>query len=150
MINKKIITIIIAISFAIIVKMFLFDIIKVDGNSMLPNLKNNEIAVIKKTLNTYKRFDIVVIKIDGKTYVKRIVGLPAETIEYINNGLYINGEKITENFDHSTTKDFTTFSDNTIPKNYYFVIGDNRSNSMDSRIFGLINIEDIVGRVVLH
>ena len=48
MINKKIITIIIAISFAIIVKMFLFDIIKVDGNSMLPNLKNNEIAVIKK------------------------------------------------------------------------------------------------------
>lgn len=100
-----------------------------------------------------KRFDIIVFSIEGKYFVKRIIGLPGEQVEYRQNHLYINGEEMSEeNYIHTVTKDFTlkevTFQ-NIIPENSYFVMGDNRSHSMDSRIMGFVEFKSIHGKLAL-
>ena len=81
--------------------------------------------------------------------IKRVVGLPGETIEYKDNFLYVNGEKYKEKFlgDEVITEDFSLkeLGYDKIPKGYYLVLGDNRENSKDSRSFGLVKEKDIVG-----
>ena len=94
-----------------------------------------------------ERFDIVVIE-TGDTYlIKRIIGLPGEIIEYKKGVLYINGKKMKDPYyKKNNTTDFESVK---IPKGHYFVMGDNRSNSIDSRIIGVIDKEDIIGTTKL-
>ena len=110
-------------------------------------VKNNQLLLLKKYDKKISRFDIVVIKVNGNKLVKRVIGLPGEHIEYKDNKLYVNGTYVKEDFIDTTTKDFDTviFGNNSIPDNYYFVLGDNRNNSVDSRIIGLINKNEIIG-----
>lgn len=144
---KEIIPYIIIILVVVFIRSFIATPVKVDGSSMVPNLEDKDILILNKLDKNYKRFDIVVVEYNGTKLVKRIVGLPEEHVEYKNNKLYVNGKVIKENFIDKETKDFTInyLGYNKIPKNYYFVIGDNRQNSMDSRMIGFINKEDIVG-----
>ena len=133
----------------VLFRTFIATPVKVDGESMVSTLNNNDILILNKLDKKYERFDIVVINYNKSKLVKRIIGLPGENIEYIENELYINGKKI-EDKTTARTGNFTLkelYDIDVIPDGYYFVMGDNRTNSLDSRDYrvGLINKKDIVG-----
>ena len=137
---KEYLPYVIIIIIIILIRSFIVTLVRVDGNSMVDTLHNGEILVLNKLDRNYKRFDIVVIKYNNERLVKRIIGLPGEQIRYRNNNLYVNGKKIEEKFIKENTENFnlTELGYNKIPKDCYFVVGDNRNNSLDSRYIGLI------------
>lgn len=149
--NKKIIIILFGIIIMIIIKQNFLDLARVTGNSMLPNLKNNNFVLVLKNNKTYNRFNIIVLKVDNKMYIKRIIGLPGENIYYRDNKLYVNDIEVKENFKTSSTENFdlSEISPYTvIPNNKYLVLGDNRIDSYDSRDYGLVDINQIYGKVL--
>lgn len=113
----------------------------VNGLSMEPTLKQGDICTLEKT-ERIERFDIVVFEIDGHKNIKRVIGLPNEKIEYKDNELFVNDEKIPEpdTYNHETED----FSENIIDDCYY-VLGDNRKYSKDSRMTGCVPKSAIVG-----
>lgn len=153
----------IALAVAGIVKIFLLTLIVVDGESMMPTLEDQDRMIVNKigyTISGPDRFDIVVFNVeDGKKYIKRVIGLPGESVEYRNDQLYVNSEPIDEPYleqgkaqilDGNLTGDFS-FKDipgvttAEIPEGYILVMGDNRRNSKDSRHIGLVKQSDVIG-----
>lgn len=131
------------------------------GQSMEPTLMDGDAFLLNKVtykVSEVKRGDIIVFKYDDTKYlVKRVIGLPGEKIEFKDNILYINDEAYKEDFlpNDAITTDFKMDNikgvvDFKIPKNMYFVLGDNRNNSLDSRAIGLINKDDIVGKTSIR
>ena len=123
----------------------------VNGASMNDNLYDGEAVIINRFIYYFsdiKRFDVVVVnnKKDKDKIIKRVIGLPNETIIYRNNKLYINGEEVKTNIAFKDTEDFeyTTKADE------YFVLGDNRPVSKDSRYLGPFSKKRIMGRVDLR
>lgn len=117
---------------------------------MVPTLKDGDIMILDKIgyrINGLDRFDIVVVDYDGERIIKRVIGLPNDHVEYIDNKLYINGEYIEEEYERKDTNDFMLemIGENVIPEGKYLVLGDNRPISKDSRIIGLIDEKDIKG-----
>ena len=153
-ITKELFPYIIIIIVVVLIRSYIVTPVIVSGDSMVPTLDDKQILLLNKIdyrFNEIKRNDIVVIKVEKSEIIKRIIGLPGETIEYRNNILYINGHgyKTDYNFD---TEDFTLKSIcncETIPKDKYFVLGDNRAVSSDSRIIGLIDRKDIQGKTTI-
>ncbi len=144
---KEIAIYILIILAVILVRTFIITPVRVDGDSMNDNLKNGEILLLKKYDKSFERFDVIVFKYKNEKLVKRIIGLPGESIFYKDNKLYINGKYVEESMIDKKTYDFDLreLGFDTIPKNYYFVMGDNRTNSTDSRIIGLVSKDDILG-----
>ena len=148
---KTILSYVLIIGIAILIKLYVFSPIKVNGTSMVPTLNDGDIMILNEIgyhLGGLERFDIVVVNHDGEKIIKRVIGLPGEKVAYRNNKLYINDKEVVENFKHQDTKDFELSNLNVevIPKNYYFVVGDNRGNSKDSRSIGLIHKNKIMGK----
>ena len=134
---------------ALIINTFLFSVVVVDGPSMEPTLHNSERLIMNKIVYRFKEpgyGDIVVFHANEKDdYIKRIIGLPGDKVEFKDNKLYINDEHVVEEYlPGAQTKDFGY---SIVPKGQVFVVGDNRNNSSDSRMFGPISIDEIVGRV---
>ena len=143
---KEIISYIIIIIAALLIRTFIFTPVKVDGSSMVPTLHDGEILILKKYDKTYKRFDIVVINHNGEKLVKKIIGIPGENIKYKNNNLYVNGKKMEEPVEVETENfSLINLGYNKIPDDYYLVLGDNRYNSTDSRTIGLIHKDEVLG-----
>lgn len=144
---KEILPYIFIIIGVVLVRSFIVTPVRVDGASMMPTLKNNDILLLNKMDRSYQRFDIVVIEYNNTRLVKRIIGLPGDMIEYKNNKLYVNGKYVKEEFLSAQTDDFTIryLGENKVPKDCYFVMGDNRENSMDSRMIGFIPKKQILG-----
>lgn len=139
---------------AVILFIYIISFQQVIGPSMEPNYNEGEIYILNKIkykITKPKRFEVVVVDTESSKYmIKRIIGLPGEEIEYKDNILYINGEQIKEEFETgSITNDFNTNSLGSakIPENMYLVLGDNRGDSTDSRKFGFVSIDDIIGKV---
>ncbi|PKH12168.1 signal peptidase I [Planomicrobium sp. MB-3u-38] len=145
------------------IRFFLFEPVMVDGVSMMPTLEDGERIIVNKigyTLGEPERFDIVVFHAsEEEDYVKRIIGLPGDHIAYENDELFINGEAQEEPYlstlkeqksegNSRLTPDFTLeelLEIEEIPEGHVFVLGDNREHSTDSRIIGLVPIEEIMG-----
>ncbi|TDT51239.1 signal peptidase I [Fonticella tunisiensis] len=149
------VSIVIAAVVAFSIKTFLFDIIEVSGTSMLPTLHDKDrVAIEKITLYTkdIKRGEIVILDPGTKgrgIYIKRVIGLPGETIEIKNGNVYINGEILHENYLRSGT--YTDIDMKvTIPEDSVFVMGDNRQVSEDSRIIGPIPIKNLKGHALFR
>ena len=145
-----VIIVILVVSF----RSFIATPVRVDGDSMNDTLHNSDIFILNKLEKKYDRFDIVVINYNNTKLVKRIIGMPGENISYKDNQLYINEKKFND-IETSRTSDFSLkelFEIDKIPENYYFVMGDNRNNSLDSRDYrvGLIKKEDIVGVTIFR
>lgn len=149
---------IILIVVVLVIIVYVVSIQQVLGPSMQPNLKANDVVLIDKLKYRFtdvKRFEVVVLEYkDSKYLIKRVIGLPGDTIEYKSNILYINGNAINEDFLKSDviTNDFSLkdIGYTTIPDNMYLVLGDNRTNSMDGRDFGLIDKSQIKGKVFIR
>ncbi len=148
---KSVLSYVLVIIIALLIKMYVFSPIRVNGSSMEPTLYDGDFMILNEIgyhLNGVERFDIVVINKNGEKIIKRIIGLPGETVKYKDNKLFINDEEITEDFQHEVTHNFdlSEIDVDIIPDGYYFVLGDNRGNSKDSRMIGLINKSEIRGK----
>ena len=140
----------------VLIRSFIVTPVMVSGSSMRPNLTDKEVLLERKigyNEKSIKRFDIVVIKEGKEEIIKRIIGLPGEHVSYKNNKLYINDELVKENFKFYNTVDFNLeqiCSCSKIPEGKYLVLGDNRPVSKDSRIIGLIDKNDILGKASIR
>lgn len=144
---KECIPYFIIIVVVICIRAFFITPVRVQGTSMVPTLEDKQILLLNKWNHDYDRFQIVVLDYHGTKLVKRIVGLPKEHVSYKNEKLYINDKEVKETFQHGKTGDFKLeeLGYDEIPEGYYFVMGDNRMNSTDSRTIGLVSQEDIMG-----
>lgn len=132
----------------IIIRIFFYSPIRVNGSSMYPTLQDKEFMILNKIglQKGINRFDIVVVESNGKYIIKRVIGLPGESVMYNDNKLYINGKVVEDNYSKSETENF----ENVILKdNEYFVMGDNREVSKDSRVIGPVKIKNIKGKTNL-
>ena len=147
---KQLIPYIVIIIVVVLIRSFVVTPVIVVGDSMKPTLNEGQILILNKfdyRFNEIERYDIVVIKVGKSEIIKRVIGLPGETIEYRNNILYIDGHEETSDYNFDT-EDFTLKSIcncDKIPEDKYLVLGDNRQVSSDSRIIGLIDKKDIQG-----
>ena len=166
-----IVPIAIGLLLALLIKQFAFQFVRVDGPSMQPNLQNNERVVCLKQAKIH-RGSVVVFdangvdpQVSGKTeYVKRVIGLPGDTVEAKNGNLYVNGKKVDQSYIskserssgtgtwtlHSISQENSWVLHNgayKVPKGEYFVLGDHRSVSNDSRYWGFVPKSKIVGVV---
>lgn len=145
---KENIVFLIILTAIIITRIFFFSPIRVNGTSMYPTLQDKEFMILNKISlkQGINRFDIVVVQENNKYIIKRVIGLPGESVMYKDSKLYINGKVIEDNYSKTTTNDF----DNVVlGENEYFVMGDNRAVSSDSRIIGPVNIKNIKGKTNL-
>lgn len=146
---KELYPYVIIIIAVVLFRTFIATPVRVDGDSMNSTLKDKEIVILNKLDKSIERFDIVIIDFDGYKLVKRVIALPGESIKYEDNNLYIN-DKIMEDIRLARTADFNLseiYDITEIPEDYYFVMGDNRNNSSDSRDYriGLIHKDEIIG-----
>lgn len=126
----------------------------VSGNSMLPTLKNNDILTVNTNFTELKRGDIVIANPSvqvNRQVVKRIIGLPGDIIQIKNKELYVNDSKLVEsyvNWNKESAVDIKLHTLLKIPRNCYFILGDNRAVSIDSRTYGPVSVKNILGKVL--
>lgn len=129
----------------------------VKGQSMFPTLENNNGIVVTKT-TSIDRFDMIVFDApdEDTKYVKRVIGVPGDSVEMIDDILYVNGKPYEEEYVNrdvefdQITEDFSledVAGVTKVPEGHFFVLGDNRTRSKDSRRFGLISEDSVVGEV---
>lgn len=152
-------TILIALVIAVVIKVFLLDATRVSGHSMLNTLHDEDMLLVdkvSKNFTDFKRGNIVIINAPdypGRLYIKRVVGLPGDTISLNDGKVYLNGSELDEPY---TSVDYTLpeadGTEWTLLEDEYFVMGDNREEgaSNDSRNFGPIIKKDIVGHAFLR
>ena len=140
---KELIPYVVILVVVIIIRTYIATPVMVSGPSMNPTLKGKEIMILNKIDDNYKRYDIVVLHTEHGEIIKRVIALPGETIQCKDNKIYINSRKIEEDYGMGTTSDIERV---TLKDDEYFVLGDNRENSMDSRYYGPINIKNIKGK----
>lgn len=157
--------ILIALVIFLLIRTFLFAPVSVEGDSMAPTLHDADRLILNKVASI-DRFDIVVFNAPDdpeKQYIKRVIGMPGDTVEVQDEVLYVNGEAVPEEylqpelFDLSESQSFTEDFNlailtgvTEVPEGYYFLLGDNRQNSKDSRSFGFVEEEAVVGTTDLR
>jgi signal peptidase I len=149
---------------AIILRWLVVGSYEVNGDSMEPNFHNGDRLIVDKLsykVGQIKRGDVIVFHATPTDdYIKRVIGLPNDKIEYKHDQLYVNGKKVNEPYlsdykhkYHSLTEDFTLkqlTKVSRVPKGKLWVMGDNRRNSTDSRYLGFIDEDKVVGKVELR
>lgn len=139
---------IIVIIMVILIKQFVISPIIVNGESMMKTLHDKDVMILDRIsyrTKAIKRFDIVVIDEGNEYIIKRVIGMPGEEVTCDNGNIYINGKKIKDSYGYGKTDNFYY----KVPKGEYYVLGDNRENSMDSRYFGSFKKKDILGKTNL-
>ena len=136
------------IIFIIIIRMYIITPVRVDGTSMHQTLNDVDILLLYK-MAKYDRFDIVVLneEYDDEIIIKRIIGLPGETIEIRDGEIYIDEVLMPEDYGYGETSDYDKV---TLEDDEYFILGDNRLISKDSRYFGPVKKNDLMGEAVFR
>jgi signal peptidase I len=144
----------IAIGLALVIIVFLYQPVKVEGTSMAPLLSDQERIFINKFVYRFEpiqRGDVVVFwyPLDhSKSFIKRVVGLPGEAVEIRQGAVYVDGKMVPEPYVPPQYEDLSDFGPVRVPKDNYFVMGDHRISSNDSRVFGPVASRFIYGRAV--
>jgi signal peptidase I len=144
---------------AVVLIVFIYQPVKVEGTSMEPGLSDNERIFINKftyklNLGDVRRGDTVVFWYPGdtsKSYIKRVIGLPGDRIRIMHGQVYVNGSPLVEDYVAETSRDPGTWADGRevpVPRGDYFVLGDHRNSSSDSRAWGWVPRENIYGKAV--
>ena len=143
-----------AIALALVIIVFLYQPVKVEGTSMAPLLADQERIFINKFVYRFEsiaRGDVVVFwyPLDhSKSFIKRVIGLPGEMVEIREGQVYVNGSLLAEPYVPPQYEDANDFGPMRVPANQYFVMGDHRISSNDSRVFGPVGEQYIYGRAV--
>lgn len=148
--------IVVAFIIAFLIRYFIFEPITVEGSSMVPTLHDGDMLIVDKISYRFtapKRGDIVIFKYPGdmrENFVKRIIAVGGDEIEIKNGEVYVNGQRLVEDYIEAKTQ--TGFNDSIVPPGTIFVLGDNRNGSKDSRDpqVGFVPVDNIVGRAVLR
>jgi signal peptidase I len=144
----------IAIGLALVIIVFLYQPVKVEGTSMAPLLSDQERIFINKFVYRFEpisRGDVVVFwyPLDrSKSFIKRVIGLPGETVEIRQGTLFVDGQTVPEPYVPQMYEDLSDFGPVRVPHDSYFVMGDHRISSNDSRVFGPVASHFIYGRAV--
>jgi signal peptidase I len=145
---------IISLAISAFIIIFLYQPVKVEGTSMMPLLQDQERIFVNKfvyRLEPIERGDIIVFRYPrdpSKSYIKRVVGLAGDKIRINAGEVYVNGQALDEGYVPSEYADFRSYPETTVPAHSYFVLGDHRSMSQDSRDFGPVNQTFIYGKAV--
>lgn len=153
--------IIIALILAFIIRTFIVQAFKIPSGSMIPTLQIGDHILVNKFIYRFddvKRGDIIVFKFpkdESRDFIKRAIGLPGDKVEIKNKKVYINDKPIDESYafheeeGNSSYHPRDNFGPSVIPENNFFVMGDNRENSMDSRFWGLLDKNKIKGKAFI-
>ena len=143
--------------FILFMKVYVLTAFTIDGASMEPTLADGESILVDRFAYHYQkveRYDVIVFKHnDGTYFVKRVIGLPGEHIALFENSVYINQERLAEHYLLDQGQPFTLeeiTSVERLPSQSYFVMGDHRTHSLDSRNFGFIHRRQIAGKVSIR
>src|SRR5712692_8265682 len=145
---------ILSVLLAFIVIIFLYQPVQVEGTSMMPRLTNHERIFINKFVYRFepiKRGDIVVFRYpldNSKSYIKRVVGLPGEWVSIKDGRVYVNGRALTESYIPPEYFDHQSYPPVYVEPDHYYVLGDHRESSNDSRAWGTVGRNDIYGKAV--
>ena len=145
----------ISIGISAFIIIFLYQPVEVEGTSMLPGLQDQERIFVNKFVYKFEaiqRGDIVVFHYPldpAKSYIKRVIGVPGDHIRIVDGTVYVNDQPLTEAYVPSEYFDIRSMVETTVPENSYFVLGDHRSMSNDSRDFGPVSQQYIFGKAVL-
>lgn len=158
---KNIIELVIVAAVTYVVFTYVVKPVRIEGTSMMNTVANKDMALmdaIGLSQNGVERFDVVIVNCESlnESLIKRVIGLPGETIEYKNDRLYVDGKYVAEPFlDKEFMEEskeiynsllFTHDFQITLGADEYFVVGDNRLNSKDSRALGAFHLEDFIGK----
>jgi signal peptidase I len=147
-------TVLPALLIAVLINVFVGQATRVEGQSMEPNLHTDQRLVVEKVSYRFhgpQRFDVVVLEMPSQgdeLLIKRVIGLPGETVEIKDGHVYINDEQLQESFTDEMTQP-GRYGEVTVPPLHVYVLGDNRDRSNDSRSFGPVPIKSVVGRAWL-
>jgi signal peptidase I len=141
---------------AVLVILFLYRPVKVEGTSMMPGLLDQERLFINQFsyrfgIGDIKRGDTVVFwypEDTTKSYIKRVIGLPGDTVSVQDGDVFVNGKKLEEDYVPEEYRDDRPYAQQTVPANEYFVLGDHRVSSNDSRSWGFVPRGYIYGKAV--
>ena len=154
-------TAVVALSIFVVVYLFLVQPHEIKGSSMEPNFQNDEYILTDKIsfkMREPKRGEVIIFKAPKNPdvdYIKRVIALPGERVKVQNGAVYVNGNKLNEPYLNDTTNIFPgQFMQEgveiTVPESYVFALGDNRQHSSDSREFGPVKEDQIIGRALLR
>lgn len=145
---KEVIPYIVIVVVVVLIRTFIITPVRVDGDSMKNTLKNGDILLLYK-LSSIDRFDIIVLdeEKDNEKIIKRVIGLPGETVAIKKGKIYINNKVIDDEYAYGETTDYNKV---TLKDDEYFILGDNRLISKDSRYFGPIKDNEIKGKIVFR
>lgn len=148
--------VIVALLIAVSINMFFFQIIRVQGDSMLPTFHTKERVIAEKISYLFrdpKRTEVIICKYykGEDNVIKRVIGVPGDTIEIIEGAIYVNGEQLDESnyWNDTIWRPSTDMPPVLVPEKHVFVVGDNRNDSYDSRDVGPVPYDQIVGHVAL-
>ena len=143
-----------ALIFSAIFIVFLYQPVRVEGTSMLPGLQDQERIFINKfvyRIEPIQRGDIVVFRYprdQTKSFIKRVIGVAGDDVHIVDGRVYLNGKMLVEDYVPKIYQDERSSPETIVPPDYYFVLGDHRSLSNDSRDFGLVESSYIYGKAV--
>lgn len=145
---KEIIPYIVIVLVVVLIRTFIITPVRVDGDSMKNTLKNGDILLLYK-LGSINKLDIIVLdeEKDNEKIIKRVIGLPGETVAIKKGKIYINDKVIDDEYAYGETSDYDKV---TLEDDEYFILGDNRLISKDSRYFGPIKKSEIKGKIVFR
>jgi signal peptidase I len=139
---------------SILIILFLYQPVRVEGTSMLPRLEDHDRLFINKFvyhITSIERGDVVVFhypRDPEKSYIKRVIALPGDRLRIDHGQVWLNGKQLSENYVPNIYRDTRSYTETVIPDDCYFVMGDHRSISSDSREFGVVERDLIYGKAV--
>ena len=146
--------VLVSVVIAIVVILFIYQPVKVEGTSMMPALVDQERIFINKFVYRFERIergDMVVFwypQDQSKSYIKRVIGTPGDRVEVDNGTVFINSKPLEETYVPTQYRDRVSMPPTRVPEGYYFVLGDHRSSSNDSRSWGMVARRFIYGKAV--
>ena len=148
---RYIIILIICVIITTLVNVYVLGFAIIDGTSMQPTVDTGEIILVNKVVTSYDRFDVVIIELPQIKIIKRIIALPGETVQIVDGYIYINGDRTQDVVDEEIEFAGLAIEPIVLGVGEYFVLGDNRADSADSRYesVGIIRREQIIGRATV-